>query len=635
MAGIAGLITDNTAKGGGKAIRPVGIVHTVYKNGGIYDQGYNTKSPHASTPHATNATTSKQVPSWLNSAALTPDQMNQMATDEANQSIQSELMGAQQQQATYDAQQKAYQAAMTGFYSALAPYMAQIQGNVSDAYNSAAQTMGQIGQGYAGVLGQGAQANADATTAALQRAGQTQAIPYAQAQANPGASLTDAFAALHGGIDGSSFAQQGAAKAAAAAQQPAIWAAQGRDSLTEAINKAVAGDQDYANQIQQIYAKVPALRDTILNQIQQSQIDLAKYKQDAQKIAFDENAKKVSLTQAQQRINNTAQNNAFNQKAKVASLNLQAQKFSQSAMNQDRNYSLQLAKLGISQKKLQLSIAAQEYKLANGGFTASEITRFQSKLQSVANALVEKTGPNGQMQWFVPKNKAEATAGKATLQTNYAGFVKAAVAAGAPISMAIQKANSIFPPTDRPTPQELAAVTGISTQAAAAGTGFNSQLNSYNQMVGMPNSKGQTVLGTGPNGQTIMLQNPGKMSKATKGILQGAVDYLGTPYAWGGESPSGFDCSGLAQYLYGKVGVNIPRTTYDQFKGGISVPSNQLQPGDLVFFKGSDSKNGLPGHVGIYVGGGKMIDAPHTGSVVRVESVSSFGGYMGARRYTK
>lgn len=589
---------------------------------------------HATTPHTTTATTSKPTPSWLNSAALTPDQMNQMATDEANQSIQSELMGAQQQQAQYDAQQKAYQAAMTGFYSALAPAMASIQGNVSNAYNSAAQTMGNVAQGYSGVLGQSAQANADATNAALTRAGQTQAIPLADAQANP-AGLTASFDALHGGIDGSSFAAQGAAKAAAAATLPSTWAAQGRDALTAAIQKATAGDQTYANQIQAIYAKVPALRDTILNQIQTQQIDLAKLGQTAQNNAFNQWAKTQSLKQGATRINQTAQNDAFNQKAKIATLNLDAQKFSQQAMNQDRNYSLQLAKLGISQKKLQLQIAANEYKLANGGFTASEITRFQSKLQSVANALVEKTGPNGQMQWFVPKNKAEAQAGKATLQTNYAGFVKAAVAAGAPISMAIQKANSIFPPTDRPTPQELAAVTGISTQAASAGTGFNSQLNAYNQMTGMPNSKGQMVLGTGPNGQTIMLQNPGKMSKETKGILQGAVDYLGTPYAWGGESPSGFDCSGLAQYLYGKVGVNIPRTTYDQFKGGIAVPSNQLQPGDLVFFKGSDSKNGLPGHVGIYVGGGKMIDAPHTGSVVRVESVSSFGGYMGARRYTK
>lgn len=123
-------------------------------------------------------------------------------------------------------------------------------------------------------------------------------------------------------------------------------------------------------------------------------------------------------------------------------------------------------------------------------------------------------------------------------------------------------------------------------------------------------------------------------------IVNAARSYIGTPYVYGGESPKGFDCSGFAQFLYGHAGVKIPRTTYTQWtaSNGHAVPQGELQPGDLVFFKGSDAKtvNGklLPGHVGIYIGGGKMIDAPHTGASVRVESVGSFGGYMGARRYT-
>lgn len=118
-------------------------------------------------------------------------------------------------------------------------------------------------------------------------------------------------------------------------------------------------------------------------------------------------------------------------------------------------------------------------------------------------------------------------------------------------------------------------------------------------------------------------------------IVQLAHEYLGTPYVWGGESPKGFDCSGFAQFLYSKVGVAIPRTTYTQWQTGRAVSQKNLRPGDLVFFKGSDSRGGLPGHVGIYIGDGMMIDAPHTGSSVRVESVFNFGGYMGARRYGK
>jgi len=118
-------------------------------------------------------------------------------------------------------------------------------------------------------------------------------------------------------------------------------------------------------------------------------------------------------------------------------------------------------------------------------------------------------------------------------------------------------------------------------------------------------------------------------------IVGMAHQYLGTPYLWGGTTPRGFDCSGFAQFLYAKSGISIPRTSEQQWMAGSPVPKRALQPGDLVFFRGSDSVGGLPGHVGVYIGHGMMIDEPHTGSHARVESVFSFGGYMGARRYGK
>src|SRR5438874_2228866 len=102
-----------------------------------------------------------------------------------------------------------------------------------------------------------------------------------------------------------------------------------------------------------------------------------------------------------------------------------------------------------------------------------------------------------------------------------------------------------------------------------------------------------------------------------------ALQYLGVPYVWGGSSPSGFDCSGLVMYVYAQLGISLPHYTVAQWNG--SVPVSSPAPGDLVFF------NGL-GHVGIYIGGGQFVNAPHTGSVVRIDSMSSFGGYDGARR---
>lgn len=125
----------------------------------------------------------------------------------------------------------------------------------------------------------------------------------------------------------------------------------------------------------------------------------------------------------------------------------------------------------------------------------------------------------------------------------------------------------------------------------------------------------------------------GKLGKGAPGIARNALRYLGVPYVWGGESPSGFDCSGLLQYAAAQAGIKIPRTTYQQWQTGRPVGMSQLKVGDAVFFRGSDSVNGLPGHVGIFIGNGKFVEAAHSGTPVRVASLAGYPGYMGARRY--
>jgi len=112
------------------------------------------------------------------------------------------------------------------------------------------------------------------------------------------------------------------------------------------------------------------------------------------------------------------------------------------------------------------------------------------------------------------------------------------------------------------------------------------------------------------------------------GVVGIAMRYLGVPYVWGGASPSGFDCSGLVMYVFAQIGVSLPHSSYVQFGMGAPVSMSQLQPGDLVFFAGAS-------HVGIYIGGGQFIHAPHTGDVVRVSSLSESwyaATYVGARR---
>lgn len=95
-----------------------------------------------------------------------------------------------------------------------------------------------------------------------------------------------------------------------------------------------------------------------------------------------------------------------------------------------------------------------------------------------------------------------------------------------------------------------------------------------------------------------------------------ACGKLGTPYEWGGTGPR-YDCSGLTQAAWGAAGVSLPRTTWEQWAIGSRLPYDRLQPGDLVFFEPS------LGHMGIYLGGGRMIHAPHTGDVVKATDIST------------
>jgi peptidoglycan DL-endopeptidase CwlO len=120
----------------------------------------------------------------------------------------------------------------------------------------------------------------------------------------------------------------------------------------------------------------------------------------------------------------------------------------------------------------------------------------------------------------------------------------------------------------------------------------------------------------------------GAPSSQYGGVVGIAMQYLGTPYRWGGSSPStGFDCSGFTMYVYSRVGVSIPRTVSTQYGVGVAVSRSELQPGDLVFF------NGL-GHVGIYIGGNQFIHSPHTGDVVKISPMTGYysSTYVGARR---
>jgi len=117
-------------------------------------------------------------------------------------------------------------------------------------------------------------------------------------------------------------------------------------------------------------------------------------------------------------------------------------------------------------------------------------------------------------------------------------------------------------------------------------------------------------------------------------VVETAKKYLGVPYVWAGTSPSGFDCSGLVQYVFRELGVSLNRVAADQTAHGIPVTRENLLPGDIVFFHNTNRYTRI-NHVGIYVGDGNFIHAPQTGDVVKITTLDSgyyAGTFVTARR---
>ncbi|MCP2336743.1 C40 family peptidase [Actinomadura rupiterrae] len=128
---------------------------------------------------------------------------------------------------------------------------------------------------------------------------------------------------------------------------------------------------------------------------------------------------------------------------------------------------------------------------------------------------------------------------------------------------------------------------------------------------------------------------PGKVMTANQvqTVIRAAASRIGWPYVWGGESESegGYDCSGLLLYAFAKAGIHMPRVAADQARTGWVIPFSQAQPGDLLIWANDPTAPGYISHIALYIGDGKMIVAPHTGTNVQIQSVY-FRNFKGAVR---
>ena len=148
------------------------------------------------------------------------------------------------------------------------------------------------------------------------------------------------------------------------------------------------------------------------------------------------------------------------------------------------------------------------------------------------------------------------------------------------------------------TPSTAPATSGTAPVADRTGTAFARMLASSSAELSGVTQR------TSPGGAT------------GEAVVAKAKEHLGTPYLWGGESPGGFDCSGLMQWTYKQFGIDLPRVSGDQAKAGRAVSAAEARPGDLVFF----DRPGVD-HIGMYAGDGQWVVAPKTGDVVKLQSV--------------
>jgi cell wall-associated NlpC family hydrolase len=121
-------------------------------------------------------------------------------------------------------------------------------------------------------------------------------------------------------------------------------------------------------------------------------------------------------------------------------------------------------------------------------------------------------------------------------------------------------------------------------------------------------------------GQGGLVSRPAGSVKIAGTVIAYAEAQIGKPYLWGGTGPDAFDCSGLVMMAYRAAGITIARTSQDQWKTEPHIPASQAGPGDLVFFAGGDGTAAAPGHVGLVIGNGRMVEAYATGFPVRIAS---------------
>jgi cell wall-associated NlpC family hydrolase len=218
-----------------------------------------------------------------------------------------------------------------------------------------------------------------------------------------------------------------------------------------------------------------------------------------------------------------------------------------------------------------------------------------------------------------------------TLQAERASVQSVAVAADKKyeVERAALKSAPAPKPKPKPEPQPKPAVVKTAASSSTSSDAAGAAMTSATRASASSSVSTARSTAVKPVAKKVVAKKPAAKPAASTGSAKGqsianmALSYKGTPYVWGGSTPAGWDCSGFVQYIYGKHGVSLPHNTTAIRTSGKFVKTSSPKPGDLVYQNGG-------GHVGIYIGGGKIIGAqnPSVGTVIR-EADSPYGPLMG------
>ncbi len=181
--------------------------------------------------------------------------------------------------------------------------------------------------------------------------------------------------------------------------------------------------------------------------------------------------------------------------------------------------------------------------------------------------------------------------------------------------------GSISVPPDARVDPALGALTAVDTARAERAATAARETSRAERAAAATRASRATADRSGGTGQVALagaaVVEP--VAQSASAALEVGTRYIGTPYRFGGNTPAGFDCSGFIQYVYGQLGISLPRTAGAQARAGTRVSARDARPGDIVSFVGG----GRVTHNGIYVGNGKMLDSPRSGKSIAVRSIWS------------